>query len=97
MKILVTAALALGLLGLAPAGAQAPVTTTTTTVRAPGIERTVVTNRPNGTRVIRRTVMRTNNFAASSYGRRHVARRSVCSMRYRGNKRLRTCRTIVRR
>lgn len=81
MKFLVTAALALGLLCVAPASAQV---TRETTVR----------QRPNGT-VVRRTTVRSSTVRRSGYDVRPV-RRTVCSVKYRHGQRIRTCRTVRR-
>lgn len=94
MKFLVTAALALGMLGLTPATAQTT-STTTTTVATPGVERTVVRERPNGT-VVRRTTTRRTEVRRSSYGQRRYVNRRVCTVKYRNNKRIRTCRMVRR-
>ena len=82
MKILLAAALALGILGAAPATAQVS-------------RETTVRERPDGT-VVRRTVTRRSEVRRTSYGPRRMVNRRVCSVKYRNGNRIRTCRTVRR-
>ena len=89
MRFLITAALAIGLIGTvsAPTAVDAQSVSRTTTVR----------ERNDGT-VVRRTVVRRDVVRRQEVRRGYRARnrRTVCTVRYRNGARIRTCRTAPR-
>ena len=88
-KLILAAALACGVIGVAPLAAQ--MTERTTTVERPGMTRTTTVTRDHqqDRGMVRQTTVRHTETSRSGYNRTH--RVKVCKVRYRDHRRIRTC------